>query len=771
VGFALGGDANGFTIDISASAARGKADGTDETHSNTHVAAGKTLTVQSGTDTTLKGAVASGSQVVANVGGNLNLESLQDTTTFDSKQESAGFSVSLCIPPICYGSGSYSANYAKAGVKGDFASVTEQTGIKAGDGGFRVNVGGNTDLKGAVVSSTQAAVNAKANTLTTDSLTASSIDNHDVFKATSVSVSGGTGGGSGAAYQKSGDQRSVTASGISDSRLNVSGTTTGDLSTAVRTDVDSSASIGKAWDGQKLQSQVAAGASVIAQFGTSASKLVGDLAGKQRKSLEEDAKKETDPDKRKELLAEAEKWGEGGVYRVAAHAVIGAMSGNLEGALGAAGAAAAAEKLDAIQLAVQNQLTDEGVSLASAQTISKVLGASAATLVGTALGGAQGAAAAFNEDTNNRQLHPTEAKLIRENAAKYAGLRGISREQAEAELVAQSLRQVDSAWAERTTNNAAASAFLTQIATSLGPGASGKAFTSQGAAEYNNHTINADQLAQTSDLYNRLNSKNSSGVTPHVGGAYIAYNDAAHDPALAGLSSAEIQRLLSAGQGLKGQVRTAQEALAVSAASLGVAQTVFNSGKAKPGDGGALSGSIMGAVLEAAATGLPNENGGAPLTLGAGGKLGHILPTTEGNRVNSPVRVTARAEIDGESFIDTNAAHRPPGMADANSPTLVADFVKQKSELSGKLLPNSNMDNAHAEVALIQRAWEAGKTQGRDLTIEVEGKLVCGHCKSDLPAMAAASGLKSLTVKATENGVTRTVYWKPGMITLEKVKP
>lgn len=135
------------------------------------------------------------------------------------------------------------------------------------------------------------------------------------------------------------------------------------------------------------------------------------------------------------------------------------------------------------------------------------------------------------------------------------------------------------------------------------------------------------------------------------------------------------------------------------------------------------------------------------------------------------MRVTARAEIDGESFIDTNAAHRPPGMADANSPTLVADFVKQKSELSGKLLPNSNMDNAHAEVALIQRAWEAGKTQGRDLTIEVEGKLVCGHCKSDLPAMAAASGLKSLTVKATENGVTRTVYWKPGMITLEKVKP
>jgi filamentous hemagglutinin len=34
----------------------------------------------------------------------------------------------------------------KATVQGDFASVTEQSGIKAGDGGFQLNVTGNTDL-------------------------------------------------------------------------------------------------------------------------------------------------------------------------------------------------------------------------------------------------------------------------------------------------------------------------------------------------------------------------------------------------------------------------------------------------------------------------------------------------------------------------------------------------------------------------------------------------------------------------------------------------
>jgi filamentous hemagglutinin len=375
---------------------------------------------------------------VANIGGNLNLESLQDTTTFDSKQESAGFSVSLCIPPICYGSGSYSANYAKAGVKGDFASVTEQTGVKAGDGGFQVNVGGNTDLKGAVVTSTQAAVDAKANTLTTNSLTASSIDNHDVFKATSVSVSGGTGGGSGAAYQKSGDQRSTTESGISDTALNVAGTSTRNIDTTVRTDVDSSASLGKAWDGQKLQEQVTAGASVVAQFGATASKLVGDYASSKTKPLE-DARNYEDYKERQangedigkvaeawvakmdqggysieqakavqsnpEVLSDYENWKEGGQYRVAAHAAVGGLSGNLQGALGAAASAAAvpgvAEAIDKMGLP---------------EPLRKSVIALAGTAVGAAVGGGSGAAAAFNQTTNNYLKHEELQKKKKELA-------------------------------------------------------------------------------------------------------------------------------------------------------------------------------------------------------------------------------------------------------------------------------------------------------------------------------------------------------------------
>ncbi|MDO3559821.1 hemagglutinin repeat-containing protein, partial [Ralstonia pseudosolanacearum] len=71
-----------FGVTANASASRGKGEGSDVSWTNTHVSAGNTLTLESGGNTNLKGAVASGKQVVANVGGDLNIESLQDTSTY-----------------------------------------------------------------------------------------------------------------------------------------------------------------------------------------------------------------------------------------------------------------------------------------------------------------------------------------------------------------------------------------------------------------------------------------------------------------------------------------------------------------------------------------------------------------------------------------------------------------------------------------------------------------------------------------------------------------
>ena len=188
VGFAVGAQ-NGFTIELGVSQGKGKGNASDVVYTNTQVSGGKTVNVISGGDLNLKGALIAAPKVNAEVGGDLNIQSLQDTSVSDAKQSSAGLNVSLCIPPICYGVSTVGVSLAAANAKGDFASVKEQSGIKAGDGGFNVNVAGNTDLKGGVISSTQAAIDTGTNSLKTASLTTSDIENRSAAKASSTAIS------------------------------------------------------------------------------------------------------------------------------------------------------------------------------------------------------------------------------------------------------------------------------------------------------------------------------------------------------------------------------------------------------------------------------------------------------------------------------------------------------------------------------------------------------------------------------------------------------
>ncbi|MET2528007.1 hemagglutinin repeat-containing protein [Ralstonia pseudosolanacearum] len=208
VAVSLGSNGAAFGVTANASASRGKGEGSDVSWTNTHVSAGNTLTLESGGNTNLKGAVATGKQVVANVGGDLNIESLQDTSTYHTKDQSIGGSVTV-------GFGfSGSANFSQQKIDSDFASVTEQSGIKAGDRGFQVNVHGNTDLKGAVIASTDKAVQDGVNSLTTATLTQSEIHNRAEYSASSIGIGGGysSGGGSGKSDDSGG--KGASADGV-----------------------------------------------------------------------------------------------------------------------------------------------------------------------------------------------------------------------------------------------------------------------------------------------------------------------------------------------------------------------------------------------------------------------------------------------------------------------------------------------------------------------------------------------------------------------------
>lgn len=177
IGISFGSEKNGLSFNASASQSRGNADGNDLVWSNTHVTAGNQASLISGKDTTLRGAVVSADKVKADVGGDLNIESLQDTSTFASEQKSMSAGISICIPPVCAGAATASFSSSNTKQKSNFASVIEQSGIRAGDGGFDLNVRGNTGLKGGVISSTDKAIADGKNSLTTGTLTVADIHN------------------------------------------------------------------------------------------------------------------------------------------------------------------------------------------------------------------------------------------------------------------------------------------------------------------------------------------------------------------------------------------------------------------------------------------------------------------------------------------------------------------------------------------------------------------------------------------------------------------
>ncbi len=182
VSFNLGANA-GVGLDVAASKGKGKSTGNAVTYDNSHVTAGNKLTIESGNDTTMKGAVAKGEQVEANIGGNLTIESQQDIDDYSSESKNSGFSVSIPI----YGNATFGANVngEKKNIDSEYASVTEQSGIKAGDEGFQIDVNGHTQLTGAVIASNDVAVDNNKNGFSTGTISTSDIKNRAKVDASS----------------------------------------------------------------------------------------------------------------------------------------------------------------------------------------------------------------------------------------------------------------------------------------------------------------------------------------------------------------------------------------------------------------------------------------------------------------------------------------------------------------------------------------------------------------------------------------------------------
>lgn len=282
IGASMG--SNGFMLNASAAGSRDKGSSRDSSYTNTHVNASGQLVMTSGGDTNIKGGTASGTQVSVNVGthgtGNLNIESLQDSSSYRHQRQSLGGSISAGVGRI---NGSIQATLGKA--DGNGHSVIEQSGILAGNDGFNISVSGNADLNGGVIASTEQAQMEHKNRFTSTTLTMSDIQNQHEDKASVLrfhadgsyhgAESGMSDGGIDMGRQR-GSVSSSTASGISG--------VVGDK--MVRSDQDSSNALQKNGNVDALQQDAEAQANIRESLGKQAAAAIGNAVASRLAALD-----------------------------------------------------------------------------------------------------------------------------------------------------------------------------------------------------------------------------------------------------------------------------------------------------------------------------------------------------------------------------------------------------------------------------------------------------------------------------------------------------
>ncbi|QRO33536.1 hemagglutinin repeat-containing protein [Chromobacterium violaceum] len=337
VGVAIGYGSEGFTYGFSGSASygRGKVDGNGSQYQLSELNAGGKLNLVSGGNVTLQG-IAKGQQVVGDIAGNLKIDSLQDTSTYHSLNQSISAQGSM--------SGG-SATLSQQKMDADYASVQRQSGIQAGDGGFQLKVKGATTLNGAEIASTDKAAQDGKNSLQTGALVLKDIDNHADFTASSVSVTAGSGGVSGMAMAASDHDNSTTRAGISAGSLIITdnalqqaqtGQTAAQAASTANRDVssdrDGSGKLANNFNASEVQGLFDAANALNQQVGT----FMANKAAEAKMAA--DALKDADPNSpdyasKKQAADDTAKWAPGGSYSQILTAVTAGIGGNLANGL------------------------------------------------------------------------------------------------------------------------------------------------------------------------------------------------------------------------------------------------------------------------------------------------------------------------------------------------------------------------------------------------------------------------------------------------------
>ncbi|WP_425127550.1 hemagglutinin repeat-containing protein [Burkholderia gladioli] len=420
VGVSIG--TNGIGVSASMSRAHGDGNSDAAMQNNSHVSGANSVTLVSGGDTNVIGATVSGRTVAADVGGNLNLRSVQDTTISKANQSSAGggFGISTA------GGGNVSVSAQHGKTDGNYAGVNEQAGIQAGDGGFNVTVKGNTDLTGAAIAST---ADPSRNILTTGTLTYRDLENHSSYSADSSGFSAGAGLGitgkatgpgsvSGAggftpmiSQSDSGSEHAVTRSGVSAGAINITNQA-GQAQEVANLNRDTSSlngTVSKTPDVQNLLNQQADTMNAAQAAGQVVAQGIGAYADTKQKDAQQAAdaaKLAGDTAAQAAYQAEADSWDEGGSNRLYLHIAGGALIGGLGGGgIGSAAQGAAGAGLAALLSAQTAQAAGEVAEATDSTIAGKMSGNLLVGALGWLVGGTAGSATASNANLYNQWNH------------------------------------------------------------------------------------------------------------------------------------------------------------------------------------------------------------------------------------------------------------------------------------------------------------------------------------------------------------------------------
>ena len=326
----------GGLVGWSASAYKGTENGIEDTttHTGTHVVGTNNVSIESGSNTNLIGSTVSGRGVTAKVGNNLTVESLQDSQIYHETSKNKGISISganfISQPTI-------NGVNVKGNIDSTYKSVTDQSGIHAGNDGVNITVGNTTTLKGAIITSK---ATPEKNKMSTKSLVMEDIHNEASYKAKKSGIAMNTSGLTAkgilgkinplglspvVSIPVSDEAQSTTKSAISDTILVE--VEHKPLTTINRDTEHALNSIKPIFDKADVKERM----EYVNAVSDEGFKLIGDIAMKQVQKYEEKVANTSDETLKKRYQKEADKWKDGGIYKVALHGGFGAVVSNMAG--------------------------------------------------------------------------------------------------------------------------------------------------------------------------------------------------------------------------------------------------------------------------------------------------------------------------------------------------------------------------------------------------------------------------------------------------------